>query len=72
MRGRHLFCDGTVQIPSLVGEIEIWAGLLGLQELKPSDRVFIVHFFEVDIMVNSTADGQASFDSIALNRLSVK
>ena len=64
MRGRHLFCDGTVQVPSSAGESEIWAGLLGQLELKSSDRVSIIHFFEVDIMVNSTADCHVSFDYI--------
>ena len=64
MRGHHLFYDGTVQIPSTAWESKIWAGLLGMLELKPSDRVSVIHFFEVDIMVNSTADGQASFDNI--------
>ena len=64
MRGHYLFCDGTVQIPSTAWESKIWAGLLEMLELKLSDRMSVIHFFEVDVMVNSTADGQASFDNI--------
>ena len=45
-------------------ENEVWADLLGVPELRQIDRVSIIHFFQVDIMVKSNTDGQARFDTI--------
>ena len=40
------------------------ASLLGLLAFKESDRISIIHFFEVDILVKSSTDVSAIFDSI--------
>jgi hypothetical protein len=53
-----------VQVPPIGRENEEWADLLGIPECRQIDRVSIIHFFQVDIMFKSNADGQARFDSI--------
>lgn len=63
-RNERTSSSATVQLPSEQRECGIWADLLGLSMLNYPERVSIIHFFQVDIMVNSTADGKASFASI--------
>ena len=67
IRERHFFRDCTVQMPIVLLEIEVWTNLLGLEDVKPSDRISIIHFFQVDIMIKSSILGQASFDTIDRN-----
>ena len=55
---------GILQCPRFPQRKEMWASLLGLLAFKESDRVSITHFFEVDILVKSSIDGSAMFDSI--------
>lgn len=64
MRLRHLYQDSTVAVPQMDSEKDIWTSLLGLDELHENDRVSIIHYFEVDILVKASTDGQAIFDSI--------
>ena len=51
-------------MPLIATEKDIWASLLGLLAFNESDRVSIIHFFEADILVKSSTDGSAIFDSI--------
>ena len=65
MQAHFLLClPFLVQAPPIGRENEVWADLLGTPELRQIDRVSIIHFFQVDIMVKSNTDGQARFDSI--------
>jgi hypothetical protein len=64
VRGDHLFGGSTVKVPSDTGEVKIWAILLGLDDILPSYRVSIIHFFEVDIIVKPDVDGSCVFEGI--------
>ena len=53
-----------VKFPSDLSESTMWGKLIGATNILPSSRVSIIHFFEVDILVKSDADGNSTFDSI--------
>jgi hypothetical protein len=64
VRDGNRFGGGTVRVPTDTGEAKAWAILLGLDEVLPSCRVAIIHFFEVDIIVKPDFDGLCVFDGI--------
>ena len=64
LRSLHLFCYSTVKVPEDIDEAAIWANLLGIEEFLLISRVSVIHFFEVDMIVKSIVDGEATFDGI--------
>ena len=59
-----MFGYSLLKFPMDVNESTSWAKLIGLKLVLPSSRVPAIHFFEVDIIVNSNSDQQSLFGGI--------